>query len=397
VSRPDIALISPYPARGRHGGDSGVASYTANLAHSLSAEGARTMVVAPVEDAGSAGQSDGPVSVTRAFRKGARAIPGAANAALESGAPIVHLQHELFLYGGPSALPGLLWGLRTLRSRRPGVVVTAHQVVDPAAIYSSFTRLHRVGVPPVAARAGFKAIQSTLSKLAARVVVHERSFADVIPGAAVVPHGVEEVTRVPRDAARAALGLKDRFTALAFGFVAPYKGLEPALEAAELAGPEIELVVAGGPHPRVEERDSYAGHLRRRWAGTARFTGYVGDGDVPNWFSAADVVLLPYPRPHASSGALALALAYGAPFLVSPELGRSIGAPSEAVSSTSPDQLAARLQELARDSVALSRTADACRSMAAGRSWSSVARRHLEIYEEVWSGNDSRSRWDAAV
>ena len=36
---PDVALVSPYPTRGeRHGGASGVASYTANLAHALSDE-----------------------------------------------------------------------------------------------------------------------------------------------------------------------------------------------------------------------------------------------------------------------------------------------------------------------------------------------------------------------
>ena len=38
--RPDVALIAPYPPRDeRHGGHSGVASYTANLAHALARSG----------------------------------------------------------------------------------------------------------------------------------------------------------------------------------------------------------------------------------------------------------------------------------------------------------------------------------------------------------------------
>jgi glycosyltransferase involved in cell wall biosynthesis len=271
-------------------------------------------------------------------------------------------------------------------------VVTAHQVVDPATIDSSFTRLHRVDVPPIAARAGLTAIQSSLAKLASRVVVHERSFADVIPGATAIPHGIEEGDRVARDGARSALGLENSFVALAFGFVAPYKGLDAALEAAELARPEVELVVAGGSHPRLKGRDPYAEDLRSKWDETARFTGYVDDADIPNWFSAADVVLLPYPRPHASSGALALAIGYGTPFLVSPELGGSIDAPAEAICSSAPQDLAARLRQLARDATARSLLGEACRSMSVGRTWPAVARRHLDIYEEVLSGEGTRSR-----
>ena len=46
--RPDVALIAPYPPAGeRHGGHSGVASYTANLAHGLAAAGLDVEVVAP--------------------------------------------------------------------------------------------------------------------------------------------------------------------------------------------------------------------------------------------------------------------------------------------------------------------------------------------------------------
>ena len=47
MSAPDVALISPFPAVGeRHGGWTGVASYTANLASALDDAGARVTVLA---------------------------------------------------------------------------------------------------------------------------------------------------------------------------------------------------------------------------------------------------------------------------------------------------------------------------------------------------------------
>ena len=117
---------------------------------------------------------------------------------------------------------------------------------------------------------------------------------------------------------------------LCFGFLVPYKGLEAALGAARLAGDDVELVIAGGEHPRLKATgDGYADRLRATAPPNARFTGFVPDADVARWFAAADVALLPYPQPFASSGPLALALAHGTPVLLSQALARTTGAPEE--------------------------------------------------------------------
>ncbi|HEX7353517.1 MAG TPA: glycosyltransferase, partial [Mycobacteriales bacterium] len=208
----------------------------------------------------------------------------------------------------------------------------------------------------------------------------EPAFARLVPAATVVPHGVEE--RAPADpvAARRRLGVADgAFTVLCFGFVAPYKGLETACEAGDLAGADV--VVAGGEHPRLAGRDDYAGELRRRFP-SARFTGYVDEPDVAEWFAAADVALFCYPQPHAASGALALALAYGTPSLVSPQLAATSGAPAEMVAGDDPAAIAGRLRALTRPEER-ARLRAATTALAERRSWSQVARAHVEIYEEV--------------
>lgn len=384
-SRPDVVLVAPYPRLGvRHGGASGVASYTVNLAHALGDAGARVAVVAPMEDGEPTECDDDGVTVRRVFPRGPRALPMALGAARAAGAPVVHLQHELFLYGGPSALPGLLTSLRRPRLCRSRTVVTMHQVVDPRAIDASFTRLHRMAMPPIAARMAITSMQRAINTQADAIVVHEPNFARLVPGAITIPHGVESSAPVDRAAARNALQLDSRLVALCFGFVAPYKGLESAIEAARIAGTDrVQLVIAGGAHPRLEARHRYADLLRRSAGDIARFTGYLEDAQVTQWFSAADVVVLPYPKPHASSGALALAIAHDRPVLASTALARTCGLPAE-TEFRSPHDLADRFSELAGNDLELQRLAAATAPLAADRGWGEVARRHLgEVYEAV--------------
>lgn len=385
--RPDVALIAPYPPQGvRHGGHSGVASYTANLAHALAGRGVHVAVVADRVEGDPARFDDGPVEVHRTFDLGPAALPTAARGARALGASVVHLQFELFLYGGAPSLPGLFPALASLRRTGDSapLVTTMHQVVDPAEIDRAYTRLHRVPAPAVVARRGMAAVQSAIGHASARVVVHEEPFKAAVVDATVIPHGIEARRRAGRDEARRALGVDpDRFVVLCFGFLAPYKGLEVVLDAAGLVPPHVEVVVAGGEHPRLVGETSFGAGLRERYGQVARFTGWVPDADVSRWFAAADVALFPYPKPFSSSGALALALSLGTPVLLSPALARCAGAPSATSVALDPRALAHRLDELSRHPDELAALAHWSAVLAAGRSWSAVADRHAHLYEEV--------------
>jgi glycosyltransferase involved in cell wall biosynthesis len=353
-------------------------------------------VLAPAEAGASAAATDGPVRVRRPYARGPRALVQAAAAARDTGAPVVHLQHETFLYGGPASIPALVPALRRLRRAGQGPVVTMHHVVDPAAVDGEFTRVHRVQAPPAAARLGLGAVQRAIARGADRVLVHEPGFAGLVPDARVVPHGVQPVDPVDPGDARRRLGVDpgdERLLVLSFGFLAPYKGLEAALEAAALVRDRVHLVVAGGEHPRLAEAgDPYARDLRARHGGHATFTGYVGDDAVPDWFAAADVALLPYPRPHASSGPLSLALGAGTPILLSEPLAVCAGAPGATAVAAEPHALAARLRALADDPSARAELARASRALARDRAWPAVADRHLDVYEEVTHGRGGSRR-----
>jgi glycosyltransferase involved in cell wall biosynthesis len=383
---PDVALIAPYPPRGeRHGGHSGVASYAANLAHALSDHGMRVSVVAPDIAGDPPRFADGPVDVRRAYPLGRRALPAAMAAASSTGASVVHLQFELFLYGGTASLLGLPAALGRAIWALDGspLVTTMHQVVDPTAVDRHYTQLHRVGLPAPIAGAGIAAIQAAVVRSSAATVVHEAAFRRVVPTATVIPHGIEDVTPLDRADARHRLGLDGRFTVLCFGFLAPYKGIEVVLDAARLAGAAVHVVVAGGEHPRMSGEGGFAARLRTRYGDTATFTGWIPDHDVLAWFSAADVAVFPYPRPFSSSGALALALAHRTPTLLSPPLARTAGAPSVTTAPMDPRALAQRLVELAASPAALFELRSWTTVLASGRRWPAVARQHAQVYEGV--------------
>ena len=140
-------------------------------------------------------------------------------------------------------------------------------------------------------------------------------------------------------------------------------------------------MIAGGEHPRLKATgDGYADRLRATAPPNARFTGFVPDADVARWFAAADVALLPYPQPFASSGPLALALAHDTPVLLSQALARTTGAPEEMAVATDPKAIAARLRTLATVAGERDRLRSAAATLAAGRTWPEIARRHLDLY-----------------
>jgi glycosyltransferase involved in cell wall biosynthesis len=277
-----------------------------------------------------------------------------------------------------------------LRAAGVGPVVTMHHAVDPAGVDDEFARMHQVRAPRHAVRAGLAGVQATIGRLARRVIVHEPAFAPLVRDATVVPHGVEGVApAVPATSTPAGDGEAEseddlRLTLLCFGFLAPYKGLELALEAASLARESVRLLIVGGEHPRFAEAgEPFGESLRERWPDVAEFAGYVSDDELPRWFARADLALFLYRRPFATSGALALAVGHGLPALLSPTLADVMGGPEDLVAPTEAPALAERLRALAADRAALEPLRRRSAELTADRSWESVARRHAEIYGQV--------------
>ena len=110
--------------------------------------------------------------------------------------------------------------------------------------------------------------------------------------------------RESKDKAKKYLGLGDnRRVLLAFGFISPFKGLVYAIEAMKkvcLSHPDAVLLIAGCGHPRLPDPEAYVDSLRLSAieAGVDNsvifHNSYVPKCDHSKYFSASEIVLLPY-------------------------------------------------------------------------------------------------------
>ena len=121
--------------------------------------------------------------------------------------------------------------------------------------------------------------------------------------------------KLPRLAAEEKLGLEHgRKNILFFGLIRHYKGLDILLEAFSGLGEEYQLIIAGEPYgsfgPYREIIDKIPGRDRIHI-----FPNYIKDSEVKNYFSAADVTVLPY-RSATQSGISSVSYHFEVPMIV---------------------------------------------------------------------------------
>ena len=148
-----------------------------------------------------------------------------------------------------------------------------------------------------------------------------------------VPHGVPKVQmhNLKKRAARKLLGIEDEIIILYFGYLTWYKGVDFLIRTfigkKRLNGKKIKLIIAGGPSFTQEKKPHYKKfittiqNMMKKAPSNVKFTGFVEEKDIPLYFSASDLVVLPYRAFISSSGPLSFALAFNKPFLLSEALG----------------------------------------------------------------------------
>ena len=121
--------------------------------------------------------------------------------------------------------------------------------------------------------------------------------------------------KLPREDAAARLGIDPtKKTLLFFGLIREYKGLDILLEAFRDLPADYQLVVAGEPYGSFDKYQAIIDSL----PGKDRvfvFPDYIRDSKVKNYFSAADLAVLPY-RSATQSGISSIAWHFGLPMVV---------------------------------------------------------------------------------
>jgi len=203
--------------------------------------------------------------------------------------------------------------IQILLSRKTPVIIEYHEVVDsleqsilPVRVYS-------------------RVIGRIIRRLATRFVVHSGADRDLVMDTyhipqekiTVIPHALyDQYPALGKKLARKELGITEENVILFFGLLRPYKGVKYLIRAFESLPPAVvqstRLLIVG---EAWEDRESLSlaeeSPLRDKITLVNR---YVPDSEVPVFFSAADILVLPYTRA-SQSGVAHIAMAYGLPII----------------------------------------------------------------------------------
>lgn len=161
-------------------------------------------------------------------------------------------------------------------------------------------------------------------------------LSDMLSLAPQVPHIIQAHplydhfgAKMERSEARTVLGLRqDLKTLLYFGLIRDYKGLDLLIEAFGRLPEDYQLVIAGESYGSFEKYEKQIAALSEDYRSRILICNrYIGDEEVPAFFSAADVCVLPY-RSATQSGITAISLHFDLPMIATPVGGlpESIGA-----------------------------------------------------------------------
>jgi glycosyltransferase involved in cell wall biosynthesis len=216
--------------------------------------------------------------------------------------------------------------------------------------------------------------------------VHE--FRESSRKIAVIPHGICADGHVAygKNAARARLGIKEPYVVLFFGYVRPYKGLSDLIAAFKIVAERFDaaLVIAGEFFSEVAP---YRQELQRQGVleRTYLFARYIDSGEVPIFFSAADLLVQPYIKFSGQSGVTQTAYLHALPVLATavgglPELVID-GQTGVIVEPKQPQALALAMEALLGDDEKRRQYGlNGKRHLEGNLTWDRVAEKRLEVY-----------------
>jgi glycosyltransferase involved in cell wall biosynthesis len=205
--------------------------------------------------------------------------------------------------------------LDVLNFRRRPIIIEFHEVVDPLESSIFLIRIYS------------KVMGRLIRRLATHYVVHSNSDKELISKnygiekekIEVIPHGIyDHYKKIERNVAKSTVGIKEDFVILFFGLLRPYKGVKYLIKAFEsLPEDSIEksrLLIVG---ETWEDKESKELAKESEFSNKINVVDrYVSDDEISLYFSASDVLVIPYTRA-LQSGVAHIGMAFGMPIIAS--------------------------------------------------------------------------------
>lgn len=339
-NRPDaVVVIASFPGRTDRSirEIDAVASYTDHFTRSfrkeLGKDGRKLVIIAQKIGDGDAWYEEKGVLVVRAWDKGSPMAFIQILAALQFFRNIatILVQFEFHQFGGHLTTALFPAFLALLRLTGRHVTLVLHQVVENITTLSGHVNVAKGSRKALLFNTALRGFYLAVSGIAHTIIVHNAYLKTRLArmtgraDAIVIPHGLGAIKgRISKREARKRLGYKPSDTViLSFGFLTWYKGSDWLVkQVAGMKRTNVKLLMAGGESPNLADRPHYQAFISKikkdaEANPNIRITGFVPDRDIPMYFAAADLVVLPYRALMSSSGPLAMTIAFGKPFLLS--------------------------------------------------------------------------------
>jgi glycosyltransferase involved in cell wall biosynthesis len=209
----------------------------------------------------------------------------------------------------------------------------------------------------------------------------------------VIPHGPLNLFKSGSQNFRQARGIsEDEKIILFFGNIRPYKGLDILLRAVSSIKAKsplsLRLVIAGS---LWEPWDRYD-HLIRKLGlenDVIQMLGYVPADQVGSFFSAADLVVLPYRHFDSQSGVGAVAIAFNVPMIVTDTGGMPdlVADPACVVPCGDPDTLAEKMLVVLSDDRFYKKLKNDARKIEKEMSWEHIVHQTVCLYHQIQNGH----------
>lgn len=244
----------------------------------------------------------------------------------------IFIPFEFNVFGGtiPNLLFLIVLGIMKLKGKN--IVIEVHQVIEDIKKLAKhinitnplFQRFYNVSL---------KIYYFLFGLLASKIIVFEEKLKMRLEKY-INPEKIKTLSlsaqinkTINKNYARNKLNLHRKdFIVLIFGYINGYKGIDFAIEAfSNIKNRNIKLVIAGGENPYLRDKKFYQKFYRKiinlgKNNNKVIMTGFVPDEKVKLYFSAADLIALPYEVFMSASGPFSLALSYGKPMILSNKL-----------------------------------------------------------------------------
>ena len=344
-----IAHISLYPPKWElHCDKSWVAPYTKNLITNISYWKTDEVFVVWDVDNQEERYTENNIEVRRVFSKWVFFYKNILKEIYEIEPDVVHVQHELALYGNILSAITLRILMKKLQKKWIKTIITFHGIVDVVNIDKEFMKENFSVLPIFLVKFAFRFIFNPLIKHSSEIIVHEKLFKTRIleqyykkspDNIHVVHHGIEDFSKdmkTQADARKQIWIWKKEKIILFMWYITGYKWIDLLIEwmreYKKNFWDDFKLVILGAHHPKLKNDESYKTEYKRLqdkakqslWDNLDWQSWFVDGEKMSFYYPASDVVLFPYTRSISSSWPMALSIGYETPFLASDVFSDSI-------------------------------------------------------------------------